>query len=50
MKFEYPPGATPIDPDEAAGLIPARGWPLLSWFEAPSTLLLCSMGASPAKF
>jgi Fic-DOC domain mobile mystery protein B len=22
MKFEYPPGATPIDPDEAAGLIP----------------------------
>lgn len=24
MKFEYPPGATPIDPDEAAGLIPAH--------------------------
>lgn len=22
MKFEYPPGATPLDPDEAAGLIP----------------------------
>ncbi len=22
MKFEYPPGATPIDPNEAAGLIP----------------------------
>jgi hypothetical protein len=24
MKFEYPPGATPIDPDEAGGLIPAH--------------------------
>lgn len=24
MKFEYPPGATPIDPDEAARLIPAH--------------------------
>jgi len=24
MKFEYPFGATPIDPDEAAGLIPAH--------------------------
>jgi Fic-DOC domain mobile mystery protein B len=24
MKFEYPPGATPIDPDEASGLIPAH--------------------------
>lgn len=24
MKFEYPPGATPIDPDEAHGLIPAH--------------------------
>jgi Fic-DOC domain mobile mystery protein B len=24
MNFEYPPGATPIDPDEAAGLIPAH--------------------------
>jgi Fic-DOC domain mobile mystery protein B len=24
MKFEYPPGATPIDQDEAAGLIPAH--------------------------
>lgn len=24
MKFEYPPGATPINPDEAAGLIPAH--------------------------
>ena len=24
MSFEYPPGATPIDPDEAAGLIPAH--------------------------
>lgn len=24
MKFEYAPGATPIDPDEAAGLIPAH--------------------------
>ncbi len=24
MKFEYPPGATPIDPDEATGLIPAH--------------------------
>jgi Fic-DOC domain mobile mystery protein B len=24
MKFEYPPSATPIDPDEAAGLIPAH--------------------------
>jgi Fic-DOC domain mobile mystery protein B len=24
MKFEYPAGATPIDPDEAAGLIPAH--------------------------
>jgi Fic-DOC domain mobile mystery protein B len=24
MKFEYPPGATPIDPDEAAGLIPSH--------------------------
>jgi len=22
MKFEYPVGATPLDPDEAAGLIP----------------------------
>jgi hypothetical protein len=26
MKFEYPAGATPIDPDEAAGLIPAHVW------------------------
>ena len=24
MQFEYPPGATPIDPDEALGLIPAH--------------------------
>lgn len=24
MKFEYAPGATPIDPDEVAGLIPAH--------------------------
>ena len=24
MKLEYPPGATPIDPDEAAGLIPSH--------------------------
>jgi hypothetical protein len=24
MKFEYPAGATPIDPDEAAGLIPSH--------------------------
>ena len=24
MKFEYPFGATPIDPNEAAGLIPAH--------------------------
>lgn len=24
MKFEYAPGATPIDPDEAAGLIPTH--------------------------
>lgn len=24
MKFEYPVGATPLDPDEAAGLIPAH--------------------------
>ena len=24
MIFEYPAGATPIDPDEAAGLIPAH--------------------------
>lgn len=24
MKFVYPPGATPIDPDEAAGLIPSH--------------------------
>lgn len=24
MKLEYPPGATPLDPDEAAGLIPAH--------------------------
>jgi Fic-DOC domain mobile mystery protein B len=24
MRFEYAPGATPIDPDEAAGLIPAH--------------------------
>jgi Fic-DOC domain mobile mystery protein B len=23
MRFDYPPGATPIDPDEAAGLIPS---------------------------
>lgn len=22
MYFEYPPGATPIDPDEALGLVP----------------------------
>lgn len=22
MKFEYPAGATPLDPDEAVGLIP----------------------------
>ena len=24
MKFSYPPGATPLDPDEAAGLIPTH--------------------------
>ncbi len=24
MNFEYPPGATPLDPDEAAGLIPGH--------------------------
>jgi Fic-DOC domain mobile mystery protein B len=24
MKLEYPPGATPIDPDEASGLIPSH--------------------------
>ena len=24
MKFNYPPGATPLDPDEAAGLIPVH--------------------------
>lgn len=24
MKFQYAPGATPIDPEEAAGLIPAH--------------------------
>lgn len=24
LKFEYPPGATPLDPDEAFGLIPAH--------------------------
>jgi hypothetical protein len=24
MRFEYAPGATPIDPDEAKGLIPAH--------------------------
>jgi len=24
VKFDYPPGATPLDPDEAAGLIPAH--------------------------
>lgn len=24
MKLEYPPGATPLDPDETAGLIPAH--------------------------
>jgi hypothetical protein len=24
MRFEYEPGATPIDPDEAKGLIPAH--------------------------
>lgn len=24
MKFNYPPGATPLDPDEAAGLLPAH--------------------------
>jgi Fic-DOC domain mobile mystery protein B len=24
LKFEYPPGATPIDPNEAAGLIPSH--------------------------
>lgn len=24
MKFDYPPGATPIDADEAAGLIPSH--------------------------
>lgn len=24
MKFDYPPGATPLDPDESAGLIPAH--------------------------
>ena len=24
MNFNYPPGATPLDPDEAAGLIPAH--------------------------
>ena len=22
MEFKYPPGATPLDPDEAVGLIP----------------------------
>ena len=24
LKFNYPPGATPLDPDEAAGLIPTH--------------------------
>jgi hypothetical protein len=24
MNLDYPPGATPLDPDEAAGLIPAH--------------------------
>ena len=24
VKFEYPPGATPLDPDDAAGLIPSH--------------------------
>lgn len=24
MKLDYPPGATPLDPDEAAGLIPSH--------------------------
>jgi fido (protein-threonine AMPylation protein) len=24
LKLEYPPGATPLDPDGAAGLIPAH--------------------------
>lgn len=24
MNFEYPPGATPLDPDEAAGLVPGH--------------------------
>ena len=24
MNFEYPQGATPLDPDEAAGLIPGH--------------------------
>jgi len=23
MNFDYPPGATPLDPDEVAGLIPS---------------------------
>lgn len=24
MNLDYPPGATPLDPDEAAGLIPSH--------------------------
>jgi hypothetical protein len=24
IELEYPPGATPLDPDEAAGLIPSH--------------------------
>jgi len=24
LKLEYPPGATPLDPDDAAGLIPSH--------------------------
>ena len=24
MQFHYPPGATPLDPDEAVGLVPTH--------------------------
>ncbi len=39
MKFEYPAGATPIDPDEAAGLIPAH----VTWGRITDTVLLTKL-------
>jgi len=55
VKFEYPPGATPLDPDDAAGLIPSHiaiqgqlnAWEFQSHARLMTDILLTVNGAEP---